>query len=109
MAMTLKELIERLEKEDANLIVPNGFNHPHSYRGYYVCLAFEPAENTSVGDMLDCAKKANGRIYLGWKGGDFKMDEDTDVYLAEEGHCGDELSARLLEYMLSEAKREGGE
>ena len=50
--MQLGELIKRLEVEQQNQIVPMGFDSPHSYRGDYYCLAFEPAENISVAEML---------------------------------------------------------
>lgn len=99
--MILGQLIKRLEKEhDHN--VPHGFSNPHSYRGYYEELAFEPKENTTVGAMLAAAREALGNTYTGWKGGEFKMHEYTPVHLAEIGSCGEELGSRLLEYILAE-------
>ena len=71
--MTLGELIEELKRHDRNKIVPMGFHHPHSYRGYYDQLAFEPARNITVGEMLNCAQEALNTTYPGWKGGDFTM------------------------------------
>jgi hypothetical protein len=71
--MTLNELIRYLEKEDPKKVVAIGFNNPHSYRGYYEDLAFEPAKNITVGEMLDCAKGALGKTYEGYKGGEYKM------------------------------------
>lgn len=50
--MYLGDLIDRLKAEDPNKGVPLGFKNPHSYRGYYDCLAFEPAENVTVASML---------------------------------------------------------
>ena len=107
--MVLKEVIEALENEDAALVVPKGFNSPHSYRGDYSELAFEPAENVTVGKMLQCAREALGTTYKGYKGGDFKMDEWTSCNIAEYGHCGEELGGRLLRFMLDDARRKAKE
>lgn len=97
--MTLGELIERLEKEDQTLVVPMGWGYPHSYRGNYCDLAFEPKENVSVAEMLSDAKESLGKTFVGYKGGDFEMDEFAYVYIAHEGCCGDGLSHLLLDYM----------
>jgi hypothetical protein len=40
--MYLTNLIAFLEKYDPAQVVPVGFHRPHSYRGYYDQLAFEP-------------------------------------------------------------------
>ena len=98
--MTLGELIEELKRHDRNKIVPMGFHHPHSYRGYYDQLAFEPARNITVGEMLNCAQEALNTTYPGWKGGDFTMGESTEVWLADEGDCGEIIGPELLNYML---------
>ena len=100
--MTLGELIERLKQADPRKIVPMGFHNPHSYRGYYDELAFEPAEYISVGDMLENAESAVGKTLEGWKGGDFKMTNDTHIWLAEEGTTGESIGPVLLAYMLGE-------
>ncbi len=67
--MTLGELIERLERESQDKILRNGFNNPHSYRGYYEYLAVEPCVNARVSDSLACLKVAVGRTYEVYKGG----------------------------------------
>ena len=101
--MTLSELIKFLEKRDPELAVSNGFSNPHSYRGYYEDLAFEPEKNTTVGAMLKCAKSALGETYYGYKGDEFKMCEYTDVWLAAYSFCGEGLGEMLLKYMVGEA------
>lgn len=98
--LSLSELIATLEREDPEQVLPFGFAHPHSYRGYYECLAFEPAWNVKVGDMLRDAARSLGSTFYGWKGGEFKMLADTDCYLAYEGECGEELGKTLLGFML---------
>lgn len=103
--MTLKELIERLEKEP-NKFLKLGFTNAHSWRGSYSELAFEPCEGAKVSDMLYEAKNALGKTFEGWKGGDFTMNEYTEVFLStvgtSSGYSEDGLSSRLLEYMLKD-------
>lgn len=103
--MTLGDLIQELEKYNRTQHVPVGFYRPHSYRGYYDCLAFEPLENTTIGEMLDAAKSALGKTYTGYKGGEYRMDEYTDVYLANFGECGESIGIVLLRYMTGEFAR----
>jgi len=100
--MTLGELIKFLEAHDPERVCPIGFAEPHSYRGYYDQLAFEPAENVTVGSMLACARDALDRTFTGYKGGDYKMDEWTDVWLAEYGHTGEGIGPVLLSYMVGD-------
>ena len=98
--MVLCELISYLEKEDPNKIVAKGFDFPHSYRGSYQELAFEPVDNVKAGDMLECAQKAVGNTYRGYKGGDYKMQGYTTVHIANHGECGEEIGNILLGYMM---------
>ncbi len=98
--MILEDLIGFLEKQDLDKVIPVGFNNPHSYRGSYYDLAFEPKENVTFGEMLSCAKEALGTTYIGWKGGDFEMNECTDVHIAFEGETGESIGIVLLEYMV---------
>jgi hypothetical protein len=102
MRMILKELIERLTKEPPEKRLRVGFSNPHSYRGIYADVAFEPTGGVTVAGMLQQARAAVGTVYRGWKGGDFPMNEYTDVHLAEVGCCGEELGVRLLDYMLKD-------
>lgn len=85
--MKLGEIIKILKKYDSEKIVKNGFKYPHSYRGFYFLLAFEPAQNVSIKSMLECAKSAVGKTFIGYKGGEFTMDESTECFLAEYGNC----------------------
>ena len=98
--MTLGELIRALEKEpDRQLEV--GFGNPHSYRGWYEQLAFEPMEDTTVAAMLREARGALGVTFTGWKGGEYQMSEHTDCHLAYMGRIGQELSPLALKALLS--------
>jgi len=100
--MYLKDLIAFLEKRDAAIVVPVGFTHPHSYRGFYQDLAFEPAVNVTVGEMLRDAKAALGQPYTAYNGGEYTMGGYTDVWLAKWGHAGEGIGPVLLGYMLGE-------
>ncbi len=97
----LDELIAALEAEDPDKVLPLGFAHPHSYRGYYSELAFEPALNVTVGSMLAAARSAKGATHQGWKGGDYAMDGYTECWLAERGSCGESIGPVLLALMLA--------
>ncbi|MEU8902144.1 MazG-like family protein [Streptomyces mirabilis] len=101
--MMLKDLITALEAADPNQTVRHGFANPHSYRGYYMDLAFEPAANVTVAAMLADARSALGATYQGYKGGDFTMDAYTDCWLSLEGEAsGDSLGSLLLQLMLAD-------
>tara|TARA_R110002020_G_scaffold444120_1_gene655457 strand:- start:688 stop:996 length:309 start_codon:yes stop_codon:yes gene_type:complete len=101
--MYLEELIEKLEQYPSTQKVAKGFNYPHSYRGYYEQLAFEPCNNTTVGAMLDCAKEALGNTYTGYKGGEFTMHKYTMCWLSCYGNSSQEsLGETLLGFMLGD-------
>lgn len=99
--LELGELIAALEQADQEAIVPVGFTNPHSYRGYYNELAFEPAANVRVADMLAAAREALGSTYSGYKGGDYTMDQYSPTWLSHigEGHA-ETIGVVLLSYML---------
>lgn len=100
--MTLKELIDFLEERDPSIIVPVGFANPHSYRGYYERLAFEPKDHTTIGEMLAAAKSALNETFDGYKGGEYIMSEDVECYLADLGCTGESIGPILLCYMAGE-------
>lgn len=106
--LVLGDVIERLESEPVEKRLKLGFGEPHSYRGYYEQLAFEPARNVTVGAMLAAARSALGKTFQGWKGGDYVMNEDSSVWLAHLGAVGEPLGGLLLECLLdSEAVLKG--
>lgn len=92
--LTLGELIEALESADdtATVQFDDGEKHPcrpHSYRGYYEDLSFEPTEESvGVFELLAWCQESLGKTFVGWKGGDFVMDEKTPLWMAESGDCG---------------------
>ena len=98
-SINLRELIERLEGLPGDLVVDYGFTKPHSWRGSYIDLAFEPAFDVSVYDMLSSAESAVGTTYTGWKGGEFSMGLDTSVHLAQEGSPCDSDGEDMLDLL----------
>ena len=92
--MLLEELITILESCELGKTV-EGFGNPHSYRGIYCELAFEPMTTTIQG-MLEAARSADGECYRGYKGGAFDMDGSVEVHLAYEGSCGSPITKALL-------------
>ena len=86
--MTLGKLIASLEAMPEGAEVAN-LNRPHSYRGYYTDLAFERDEGTRpAADLLATCKSAMGKVFEGYKGGDFVMGALTPVWIANYGDCG---------------------
>ena len=100
--MMLGDLIDALRKEEPNRVLPIGFSHPHSYRGFYDQLAFEPCRDVLLKNVLAEAEGALNKVYQGWKGGDYRMGQHTDVWLAYEGTTqpGEPLSVLTLGMML---------
>lgn len=90
--ITLGELIAKLEKHDRKNPVKfeDGTvpGHFMSYRGYYDHLAIDHGGEMTVGELLDRANEANGTVYEGYKGGEYKMSRMTPVWVAEYGESG---------------------
>jgi hypothetical protein len=93
--LTLGKLIEQLEAMPKDAKVAN-LHEPHSYRGYYSDLAFHfDAGVISASELLSTCKDALGKTFEGYKGGDFFMDSDTPLWVANYGDCGRRLMAVL--------------
>ena len=87
--LTLGELWDLLED------VPDDYTIPvdgcHSYRGYYEDLALSVNQEqkwtvAAVRMVLGCA--LNGEVFTGYKGGEYVMDQNTPLWLAEWGKDG---------------------
>lgn len=88
--MTLGGLIDVLESMDRN--TPVNLGDPHSYRGYYSDLGLTPCDAT-VQDLLNDCRSAMGRVFYGYKGGEFIMHQNTPVWVASWGSTGRKLMA----------------
>ena len=66
---------------------------PHSYRGYCTDLAFENKEyqTATVKETLKLCQDCVGTTFESYKGGDYKMEKDTLVWVAFWGETGFQL------------------
>jgi hypothetical protein len=72
-----------------------------SYRGYYDHLSFDWVErgnDHSVARILVEAKSAMGKVFTGYKGGEFLMDASTPVWAAQYGDCTSTAIIGVTEY-----------
>lgn len=91
--MTLGKLISALEAMPEETKVAN-LNNAHSYRGYYIDLAFVQGDGVRpAAELLAECKAAMGRVFSGYKGGDYVMGERTPIWVADYGCCGKKLMA----------------
>lgn len=91
--LTLGNLIEVLEAmpPDAHVI---GLCEPHSYRGYYTDLAFKQGTSgTTAAVLAKQCRACMGKVFQGYKGGDFVMGALTPLFLANYGECGQRIVA----------------
>lgn len=96
----LDELIMFLEARETAGDEPEvGFSAPHSYRGFYDELAFEVNDRACTTEMLNDATRSLGRVFDGYKGGEFRMKGFTDCWIAEYGNHGAKMSEPLLRAM----------
>lgn len=83
--MTLGKMIDALEALPSDMEM-EGLTFPHSYRGYYCDLAFERTGAKMKGaEIKALCMSAMGRIFEGYKGGDYLMGELTPVWIAAYG------------------------
>ena len=89
--MTLGAMIEKLKGMKPTARVANLVG-AQSYRGYYIDMAFELKEGTRpASELLSECLDAMGKVFVGYKGGDFVMGALTPVWVADYGCCGDRL------------------
>lgn len=81
----LYQLIDALYECPKDVVFENGFTNAHSYRGCYDDLAVEPSKNVKVEDMISELEAAVDETFVGYKGGDFQMTGDVNVYLSNYG------------------------
>lgn len=101
--MKLGELIKHLESLPQKTVLKKGIHEPHSYRGDYSCLAFEPCENQKVKDCLRIVRGCLSCDFIGYKGGLYVMTKDTTCHLSEYGEAEDEYGIELEKRILGEA------
>ena len=98
--MKANELIEYLEALPLDKVFRRGFHKPHAHRMDGE-LAFEPADNKTVDEMLQCVKSAIGQTYEHWKGNQYTMQVYSDVYIATgRADSGTPLCPAMLDCMM---------
>ena len=90
--MRLGKLIEILSNLPADKPIVTDTGHPPgqfmSYRGYYEDLAFDAGEEPcTVGEFLERARLARGKVFTGYKGGDFPMHDESLLWFSSYGCC----------------------
>jgi hypothetical protein len=72
---------------DFGRLFPTDFD---SYRGYYEQLALgvsNGAHQHTAGTLFKAAKQCMGKIFTGYKGGDFLMTATTPIWVDNVGDC----------------------
>ena len=95
--MNLGQFIKELRKypSDASVTLEPFELYPTSfcsYRGYYPELALGyctevECRSLTVEDLLKEALECVGKTFTGYKGGEFKMDETTPLWVSNYGEC----------------------
>lgn len=91
--LTLGEAIKYLSDLPDNIVVTvdvgGSLNNPHSYRGYYSDLSFEPTNGmVTSGEFLSMLQSSLDKTFEGYKGGDFVMSENTPLWFSGYGNTG---------------------
>lgn len=97
--LTLGDLIDKLKTLPPEANIEFDFGSANittldSYRGYYDQLALGydgeyGSEMMTVGKLLKDCEEAIGKTYQGWKGGDYTMSRDTNIFVANSGCTSD--------------------
>ena len=84
--LTLGQLFHELAALPAERMVA-GLGNPHSYRGYYDDLSFEPdPAPRPAGALAQMIRdECMGQKFVGYKGGDYYMTADTPVWSCPYG------------------------
>lgn len=105
LILTLGNLIDIFEKIDLQYEYDGEFYDKHvsfdfcrlyptrfdSFRGIYsqLALGYDFEERMPAKKFLQNLKFADGNVFEGWKGGEFKMDRNTPVWVANQGESSD--------------------
>ena len=97
---SLGEVIQMLERANPDADVQYDFCYLRptdvdSYRGYYDHLALGWSDKhddegywPKVSTLLERLRAAVGNTYYGYKGGEYRMNEDTPLWVANYSHSG---------------------
>lgn len=80
------------------LVIPK-LKFPHSYRGYYEDLAFEHEEDFQTAEeLIDLLKSCVGQVYAGYKGGEYRCQDSTFVWLGSYGTTAGSIAVTGLDF-----------
>lgn len=83
--MTLGELKNRFEEMQKGKILAYKLSEPFSWRGIYAEVAFEILEEDSTREEnLEKIERALTEEFYGYKGGEFKYNEDTEIHFESD-------------------------
>jgi 2-keto-4-pentenoate hydratase len=76
-------------------LVPHYFD---SYRGYYdhMAITFTGESAAEVRQLVAKLKAADGEVFSGYKGGDYRMNRSSPVWVANHGECDGTAIVGLL-------------
>ena len=89
--MTLGEFKKYIESFPNDKVFPYGISYPFSWRGVYAEVAFKITEqSTTKAEILTNIQAALDETFIGWKGGEYHYNEDTDIHFeSSEGRYTD--------------------
>lgn len=99
--ITLGRMIEILKGIKQDSPVSMYFADPHSNRGSYDRLGIELhtskyEDRFYVSDIVNFLTDQIGKVYGGWKGGEFMMHDDTIVCISSWGDSGNPITEEFM-------------
>ena len=103
--ISLGQLIDALgrREDDQKVRFDFGYMHPtglHSYRGFYEDLAIghtDEGEAPTVKEFLTQLREAVGETFHGWKGGSYRMDHDSSLWVDQSSHASGTIVTGIAE------------
>lgn len=95
--MNIKQILVQLDKlmdnSDEQLFIVGVSREFCSYRGYYseLCVAPSVGRKMTACEFYNVLANQIGQTYEGYKGGEYEMAEDTELYLATYGRTGERI------------------
>lgn len=85
----LRSILKRMELDD-QVVFDFCCTSPHSihsYRGWYdhLALGWSYDKIMRIGDFSEMLSGAVGKTFGGWKGGDYRMDDETPIWVDNAG------------------------
>lgn len=91
-------IIKSYDSENVNNEYVNMYPcNTYSYRGRYDELALNVSNNlTNTNSFFETMQKSLNKTYIGWKGGEFNMENDTFVWVSNYGLSSELMVVDLL-------------